>query len=66
MTKYQEEWSNRIKANAIGDTILSVCEEIVLDDTGHTDPLTMALAQVIIEDCEDEGQKIAREDQEEE
>lgn len=54
MKKYQEEWLARIEANAIGDTILSVCEEIVLDDTGHTNPLTMALAQVIIKSCEDE------------
>ena len=65
MKAYQAEWACMLNANSLyGELINDLCDEIVSDDTGHTDGLAMALASKLSEinqELIDTNEGIARE-----
>ena len=49
MKAYQDQWLKLLNENSdVNFIIEAVCEQIELDDTGHTDPLTQKLAVMLI------------------
>jgi len=49
MKRYQRSWINKIKNKKFNSDLLYVCDEIIDDDTGHTDELSQCLAKEIKE-----------------
>jgi len=45
MKVYQEKWLERLNEGQV----ISVCGDILRDDTGGTDELTMKLAEIVLE-----------------
>ena len=45
MKVYQEKWLEKLKDGQV----ISVCGDILRDDTGGTDELTMKLAKIVLE-----------------
>ena len=45
MKVYQEKWLEKLK----NGQVISVCGDILRDDTGGTDELTMKLAEIVLE-----------------